>query len=254
MPGLSNDELEALLDWEPGSQCLRAVPGRETFLWPPDQACYVVKRFEGSLAGERWYQRLKQLGRESPARLEYDNLADLSRPEFGARGLVVPTPLACFQRGNRSLVVMERVAYRATLREALGQLPGAWAGHRRGLLSLVLALHGLQGGKRRHHRDLYLQHILIRDPEEDLCLIDLGRVRAAPRLRRRWLEKDLAALHHSCPQSVSELQRLAWLDAYLRRLGGVLSREQARARLWRWARAIEARRARMAQHTPKYGE
>ncbi len=252
--GLQLADLQALLGISATQQLLRSVPGRETFFWPPVNPGWIIKRFAGKPTGERWYKRLASKDRRSPAQIEFENLAELSDPKWRAMGLRVPQPLVFYEHGPRSLVVMARVPHSQTLREALTEKEGLWPCFRGDLLRLVLALHGLHAGERRHHRDLYLQHILLSEPAGELCLIDLGRVRAAPRLRRRWLEKDLAALLHSCPAGVGELERLAWLALYLRRLGGELPRAQARRRLWRWARAIESRRTRMQSHTPKFGE
>ena len=50
------------------------------------------------------------------------------------------------------------------------------------------------------HRDLYLCHFLMHENEPDLrvSLIDLHRAFSSPRLRRRWLVKDIGSLYYSC--------------------------------------------------------
>ena len=50
------------------------------------------------------------------------------------------------------------------------------------------------------HRDLYLCHFLLHQNEPDLrvSLIDLHRAFSSPRLRRRWLVKDIGSLYYSC--------------------------------------------------------
>jgi heptose I phosphotransferase len=50
------------------------------------------------------------------------------------------------------------------------------------------------------HRDLYLCHFLLHlnEPELRVSLIDLHRAFSSPRLRRRWLIKDIGSLYYSC--------------------------------------------------------
>ena len=50
------------------------------------------------------------------------------------------------------------------------------------------------------HRDLYLCHFLLHQNQPDLrvSLIDLHRAFSSPRLRRRWLIKDIGSLYYSC--------------------------------------------------------
>lgn len=73
-------------------------------------------------------------------------------------------------------------------------------------------------------------------------LIDLARVFKPRWLRQRWIVKDLAALHYSCPAGlVTRTDRLRWLKLYrrVRRLG------PAERRL---IRRIETKVARIARH------
>ena len=50
-----------------------------------------------------------------------------------------------------------------------------------------------------HHQDFYLTHLLVpqHDPQTQMYVIDLGRVRERRRLRSHWIIKDLAQLHYS---------------------------------------------------------
>ena len=254
---------EALRAWLEGApaeepmQWLRQVPGRKTFAGQlPGSAlvgaaeAIVVKCFEGRLAGDRWYRRFWNPDRRSPGQREWDSLLAL-----GQRGLRVPRPIAWLANGQSSLVIMERVAHAETLRDALRANPSCWAHWRRELLRMVVRLHGAGGTIPAVHRDLYLQHLLVLPgPTPALCLIDVGRLMAGRGLRRRWLEKDLAALAHSCPDSIGTVPRLAWLGRYLRRLFPLDDRVTARQRLGRWARRVERRRSRMAAHRPRFGE
>jgi tRNA A-37 threonylcarbamoyl transferase component Bud32 len=127
------------------------------------------------------------------------------------------------------------------LREQLDQC-GANERRRLGgqLLELVTRLHS----NGFHHRDLYLQHVIVRSDDQALVLIDVGRVRRGRRMR--WLVKDLAALLHSTPERVTARERLrfaaGWLD------GMEITDRVARRRL---LRAVERKRERIAAHVPK---
>jgi len=83
------------------------------------------------------------------------------------------------------------------------------------LAMLVRSLH--QAGFR--HRDLYLSHVFVdfdRTNQPCLTLIDLQRVFRPRWRRRRWLIKDLAALHYSSPaRAVHATDRLRFLLTYL---------------------------------------
>jgi tRNA A-37 threonylcarbamoyl transferase component Bud32 len=169
-------------------------------------------------------------------RIEHDNLVSLR-----AVGLPVPRPITWAQEGMlRSLVVMEEVEHRETLRDRLERAAPAeresWSAE---LLGVVARLHELGW----HHRDLYLQHFLV---AQGLVMIDVGRARRDRLRRRRWFVKDLAALRHSCPGSVGPLEQLRFLSRYLD-LRGIRDRKERSA----WARAVAAKAARMARHVPK---
>jgi tRNA A-37 threonylcarbamoyl transferase component Bud32 len=136
---------------------------------------------------------------------------------------------------------MERVRHTQTLRDALGT-SGAAGRSLLGaeLLKLVVRLHA----EGFHHRDLYLQHVIVAAEDGALVLIDVGRARRGG--RARWLVKDLAALLHSTPARVSQREKLRfiarWLDA--RDIRGRSTRR-------RWLRAIERKRAGMAARLPR---
>jgi len=226
MPGV-NRPWDAFLHAQP-AKSLRRVPGRETLEIGP---C-VVKR-----STERW-----ALGR-SPGAIEYENLRGLARD-----GIPVPRALSWSAErtgplllARRSHVEMERVEHAETLRERLAQ---ASAAERRALgeqlLALVLRLH--EAGW--YHRDLYLQHFVLRG--EELVLLDVGRARHGRRVRTRWFEKDLAALLHSTPRNVPVRERLRFLSRYLA-ARGITERRG-------WLRAIVRRERRMAAHVPRHGE
>jgi len=211
---------------------LRRAGGRETFRWSDGEfGPVIVKRLPGR-GGRR----------------EHDNLEALR-----ARGLPVPRPIAWAQEGSRapfggpvrSLVVMEEIEHRETLRDRLRHSDASerrrWSAE---LLLVVARLHG--GGW--HHRDLYLQHFLLQPEGETsrLVMIDVGRARRDPFARRRWHVKDLAALRHSCPASVGDREQLRFLSRYLD-LRGIAGRA-ARSAL---ARAVVVKAGRIARHVPR---
>jgi len=208
---------------------LRSLPGRETL----ELGACVEKR-----CTERW-----ALSRRSPGAIEYDNLRGLALD-----GIPVPRALSWssersgpLRLARRSVVAMERIEHQETLRERLFRAaPGERRALGEKLLALVVRLH--QAGW--CHRDLYLQHFVLRG--EELVLLDVGRARRGRSLRARWFEKDLAALLHSCPRSVTPRERLRFLRAYLE-ARGIGPRAG-------WLAAILRREARMAAHRPKHGE
>jgi RIO-like serine/threonine protein kinase len=223
------------LDAQPRSY-LRRVEGRETFAWPIEPASlaqFIVKRTQARDSGSREFSVLEALERD---------------------GFAVPRAVAwCEERAwlgtGRSCVVMERVPHASTLRERLAAC-GA-AEQRRwcvALLDLVARLHE----RGWYHRDLYLQHVVVRERAEEgpgLVLLDVGRARHSERPRKRWFVKDLAALLHSTPRAVGLWTRLRFLAGYLDRRG-VTTRRKRR----RWLARIETRARRMAAHRPKAGE
>lgn len=222
---------------------LRAVPGRVTFGWPEEGARVVVKRTTSDLFRDRWYDLLRGR-RRSPGRREFDNLAALAE-----QGFPVPRALGWAEdAGGRSLVVLEHVPHGETLR---GRLARAAEPERRRLGRALAALVGRLHSAGWYHRDLYLEHVVLAAEAgrgARLVLLDVGRARRQPAPRRRWFQKDLAALLHSTPEGVPARWRLWFLALYLDARG--VSGRRARRR---WARRIEAKRRRLARHVPRYG-
>ncbi len=225
-----------LLDVRP-PRFLRRSGGRETFAWEVGGSKVVVKRTLG--AG-----KTRPSGRREFAVLE----------ALRADGLPVPLPITwAVERagllglGSRSLVVLEHVSHRETLRELAAR---ADARERRiaamALLDVVVRLHE----RGWHHRDLYLQHFLVPWPRveggPELVMIDVGRARRGRNVRRRWFVKDLAALACSCPARVGPREKLRFLAGYLDRRG-VRDRAERRS----WARAVVAKAERLSSHVPK---
>jgi tRNA A-37 threonylcarbamoyl transferase component Bud32 len=204
---------------------LRRLQGRETFLHrAADGRALVVKRSGPGVRPAGWR--------------EHDALERLARD-----GLPVPAALGWAASDAGSVVVLERVPHKESARDALARLP---ATGRRALLARVARLAAELHRKGWHHRDLYLQHVLLRDPDGALVLIDVGRARRAPPPRARWFVKDLAALLHSLPAAVLPRERLRFVLDYLD--GRDLRASAARRR---WVRAAFGKQRRMAAHVPR---
>lgn len=128
-----------------------------------------------------------------------------------------------------------------------GALP--WTTRRVVLLSLASAvarLHAL----RRHHRDLYLNHVVVDPAAEEPVAGILDWERMGPHWRRlgRWVVKDLAALDASIPAgTVPRGERMRFLAHYLRALPGA----DVRRDLFGLARRVEKKAARIRAHVPR---
>ncbi len=238
-----------------GDGAWRRVRGRETFPWPGTEDL-VVKRFQGGEARDWWFERLREgeLPR-SPGRREAENLMALA-----AEGLPAPRAVAWVEEdsarrrpglpgtGGRSALVMERIEYRTTLRQALANAgPAEREQLGTALLELVAKLHG----NGWYHRDLYLDHV-VQLENGGLCLLDLGRARRQESPRERWFIKDLAALYSSAPGAIPPRARLRFLARGLkRRRAATPGLRRRRSELRRWSRVVQAKAKRLAQHAPR---
>ncbi len=210
----------------PTGTTLRQVPGRRTSRPAPG---LIHKEFVAS--------------RGAPAREEAERLGWLA-----SAGIAAPRALGIGRAGERSVLAMEEVLGAVPLPEALR---AAAARERarlcRELGALVARLH--EAGL--FHRDLYLEHLLVRPAEgsgpPELVLLDAGRVLRRPLRPARWAAKDLAAGLHSFPRSLGDgPRRLAFL-AYCAARG--LTRAEGRHLL----HALRVRRVRMERHRPRFG-
>jgi heptose I phosphotransferase len=177
---------------------------------------------------------------KSPARREWEATAAVR-----ALGIATPEPVLLVEEEGivpgRSLFATAALADARALDEVLPQTD-----HRsrraiaRAAAGLVRRLHDAD----LFHRDLYLCHLWI-DPTGALTLIDLHRLASGLRPRARWVVKDLAALHVSCPAgAVSRTDGIRFLRAYLGT--GRLGRDGKRL-----ARRVVRKAARIAAHVPR---
>ena len=100
-----------------------------------------------------------------------------------------------------------------------------------------------------NHRDYYLCHIFIRtmggNEDFEIFIIDLHRVDIRKRVGRRWIVKDLAALHFSSlALPIHATDRIRFLKLYLQK-----KRLDERDRLF--VRQILKKTDRIAKHTEK---
>ncbi|MCY2961628.1 MAG: phosphotransferase [Planctomycetota bacterium] len=221
---LEPDELRGLLALEIQTP-LRRLQGRETFL-------------HRTAAGDALVVKRSQPGARPGGRREHEalvRLADLGFP--------VPASLGFAAGPEGSVVAMERVPHAETARDRLACAP---RNERRELLARVadlLARLHLAGWR---HRDFYAHHLLLREPDRALVLIDVGRAGRAPIPRWRWCVKDAGALVSSLPSSVGAREVLEFLARYLDGRG--LDDRGARRR---FARAALAKARRIARRTPR---
>lgn len=167
-----------------------------------------------------------------------DTLAEL--------GIRVPRGLLVARSGMGSALVMHACPGPALsdwilARGADADLAGCVLGP---VLALVRRLHAAGFA----HRDLYWNHLLIPDlrAHEELALIDVERLVRSRLRRRRFLEKDLAALLGSWPLAAPpRTLALRFLRGWL---GGALG-----AGWKRLARRVLARARRIREHVPRHG-
>ena len=81
----------------------------------------------------------------------------------------------------------------------IGDVPQDVLAHSHALAKRVAEIARTMHQAGLHHQDFYLTHLLVpqRDPQAQMYVIDLGRVRERRRLRSHWIIKDLAQLHYS---------------------------------------------------------
>ncbi|MFO1021413.1 MAG: lipopolysaccharide kinase InaA family protein [Planctomycetales bacterium] len=93
-----------------------------------------------------------------------------------------------------------------------------------------------------HHQDFYAGHILVRSPDHQLFIIDLGRVRPLRWFRKMFIFKDLAQLAYSLRQATLS-DRIRFLRAYW----GKPFRKKER----HWLRRIDRKVNSIARHDRK---
>lgn len=215
---------------------------------------FYLKRFSRPPLRRQWERWKEGHARLSTAGVEWTNARLLAEA-----GVPAVTAVAFGQEmagpwERRSFVLTSEVAGESLERWVPAHLPPAGQepdlARRRRLLGRLAGLVARLHEAGFVHRDLYLSHVFIEG--EDFRLIDLQRV-FRPRWRRRWLVKDLAALHFSTPADrVGRWERLRFLCRYVQVLSareGPRVRAADRAR--RLARLIDRKARWMARRRPE---
>lgn len=183
---------------------------------------FYLKRYQRPPLTEQLRRMLLQRPRHGSAWWEWHNIQRL-----GDAGIPTATPVACGEkmRGlveRRSFLVTDAIPGESLERWVPEHLkPGGdvdWR-ERRALVEQLANFVRMLHRRRLVHRDLYLSHVFISHNKTGRAvfrLIDLQRL-FRPRLRwRRWVVKDLAALHYSTPPDcVSVTERLRFMRRYL---------------------------------------
>lgn len=248
---LGLDTLAGALGFRGGSVARTAGPRVTRRIETPAGVLYLKAH---SALPSSW-RRLAIFGRGavSPARREWEAMEDMRRAGFD-----VPEPVAfgetvtLFGCPPQSFLLMREVPGVPLDRFLQDGYPDPYRAGPRGARDAVL--RDVSGMIRRlhatgfYHKDLYCCHLIVTaDPRWGRpYFIDLQRVERGQPPRRRWLVKDLAALHLSAPACVTRADRLRFLLNYLCK-----SRLDADAKAW--ARAISAKASRLGAHVPKFG-
>lgn len=219
------DSLASVLE---RAACIRDLPGRANLELEVDgRLVYVKRRKRGTVCREWLFAGW-------------------------ARDHGLPTAEPVFTGVDRKLGAASGFADLAPARpldDLLGEDALGWTTRRVVLLSLsaqVARLHGL----RRHHRDLYLNHVFVDPAAEEPLVAIIDWERAGRHLGRlgRWVVKDLASLEASLPPTtVTRGERMRFLAHYLRALPGA----DAGRDLLGLARRVERKAARIRAHVPR---
>lgn len=210
----------------PSPDVMKAGDGRITIRWTLGGRTFFLKRFRAT----RW---------AAQARNEWRMLHELP-----GIGVSCASPVALGERrsllGVRdSFLITEKIPDAVSAYQWLKSNPP-----RRGELLEPLAWLASRFHAAGYcHKDFYLGHVFVREISPlKLFLIDLQRCQRLGLNRRRWVVKDLAALHYSLVIRAG-FSVQAW-EEFLARYGEVDSR---------MSRGIEAKSARIARHRPQYG-
>jgi len=247
---LGLDTLEGAMAFTAGKMMREAGPRKTRRIETSQGVMYLKQHHDVPLL-----RRLVPGGRRSssPAHVEWDAIGMLRKTGFD-----VPAPVA-FGEDIQLLGVPRRsfIITREVVGSQLDDLLADGFPNPRGLSEREArdaVLRDVAGMVRRfhasgfYHKDLYCCHLIVtEDPRWGRpYFIDLERVDRDFPPRRRWFVKDLAALLHSVPDTVTRSDRLRFLLTYM-------SKTRLDPNVKRCVRDVVQRAARMAEHVPKYG-
>jgi len=246
------DSFDSLFAAKQG-ELLREIAGRGNVRLDLPEGVFFLKRHNRETFFH-WLRHLLLLKRVCPpGRREFRNCFDLERI-----GIATALPVAFGEERRpllygRSLILSAKIAEAEPLNLYLERkfhppLSREGMSKKRQLILQVADIARLFHKSLYNHRDFYLNHFFVREQSAggvEIFLIDLQRMERRKYLRRRWLIKDIAALHYSADSSIiSRTDRIRFLRRYLerRRLGPT---EKA------FARRVIRKARRIAQHDQK---
>jgi heptose I phosphotransferase len=212
-----------------GGQVLKRLPSRMilkvTIPFQGANRNLFLKRHTGAIT---WGERLRAaFSGFSPSwgRKEWEVIQ-----AFRESGIPTLTAAAAGERSDRgrreSFVMTEELEGFCSLEEWVRQhvappLSAVRIREKRAMIREVARIARTMHGEGFNHRDFYLCHIFVRERGDgtwDWRVLDLQRVDRRRWFRRRWLIKDLAALHFSSPSpQFTRTDRLRFLKVYLNR-------------------------------------
>lgn len=233
-----------------GGTLVREAGTRTTHRVEGPRSVFFLKRHRGLSAMQRMWPIRRS--NSSPARVEWDNHLIMRRSGFD-----VPDPVAMgeteaiFAIPAESFLITREVPGPSLDKVLTDGMPGFRDGRDQKLVQAVI--RDLSGLVRRlhssgfYHKDLYLQHLIVKDDPRwgRPYMVDLQRVEQKFPPARRWLIKDLAALHYSAPASFTRSDRLRFLLQYL-------GKTRVDPLIRRWIQDVEAKVTRMKGHQPAF--
>jgi hypothetical protein len=215
----------------------------------PPRTLY-LKRFVRPPLKRQWERWRQGHWRRSTAGVEHHNARDLARAGIAAAAAIACGQEMCGILERRSFILLDQVCGESLEKWLPPHVPPldqeTDPAHRRERLERLAAFIARFNAAGFVHRDLYLSHVFVTaadasKDEQTYALIDLQRVFRPRWRKRRWVVKDLAALHYSTPADrVGRLERLRFLCHYVRRCDRFGTARHL-------ARCIAARAARMGR-------
>lgn len=212
---------------------------RQTFRATCPGGAFYIKRYVDPSPESFWGGLFAQPF-DSPVQREWAVLRRLYK-----LGVDAPIPAACIEeregsRIRRAALITRGLPVNTNL-QALAQTSLPAARRQRLARQLGRILRTMHDGG-VNHRDFYLVHILVGEGDR-LYVTDLNRADIRRRVTHRWRVKDIAALLHSAPATVTATDKARFLRAYLGRKGLRGARDLVNA--------VTRKAARMTAHTRK---
>ncbi len=250
LAALGLDTLAGAMAFQQGKVVRDAGP-RKTYRVETEEGILFVKIHRDIPYWRRW--NIFGRGSSSPAHIEWDAISMMRKTGFD-----VPEPVAfgedisLFGCPRRSFIITREVEGPQLDHLLAKGFPNPLGLSERQARNQVL--RDVAGMVRRfhstgfYHKDLYCCHLIVtKDPRWGRpFFIDLERVDRDFPPHRRWLVKDLAALHYSAPATVTRADRLRFLLWYM-------SKTRVDAHTKRCVLDIVEKARKIASHVPKFG-